>query len=248
MPGRRKPRRPRPLLLSAAGALLALGLSGATLESTVLEGRPLDSALPAGAPANDDLAACQAIPATSGPTTFSGTTVGASSESGEPNASASDETVWFSWTPAEAGFAYLVPLSDGTSTAVHVYWLDGDDPTCASATPSALAGHEVAVSTARVGATGASGASGSGGAASAAGPDSAVIPVIESTTYYIQVENPSGDGAPFDFSLDQPGGGTPANATFASAASLDGALAAAAAGSGSADPAAVGTTAGSAPA
>ncbi len=185
-------------------------------------------ARPATAPGNDDAASCSVIATTgfAGSTTFSGTTAGAGSEPNEPHGSG-EATVWFSFTATQPGLVYLLPVQDGPGTDVHVYTQAGS-PDCPS-NLGALA--EVGVSSSDV------------GGSSSDRPDAAVIPAIEGVSYYIQVEDPSGAGAAFSYDLLQPTGGEPPNDDFAAAASLDSALSQAAAGNGSADPAAVGYTA-----
>lgn len=175
------------------------------------------------APANDDFAGATPIDwsGSTGAATLSGTTAGATSEVGEPHGSGGEETVWYSWQPPDPGLAYVVPVSDPPSTAVHVY------------TGASLAGlSEVGLSSAQVEGAGAS------------SPDESVIPALASTTYYVQVVDPAGGGGPFTLTLTQPQSGAPANDNFADAASLNESLQRAATDGGSDDPAAVGTTAG----
>jgi len=203
---------------SAVGVVAVLvGLSATVLPRTVLPSTVLQGTVLASGVGNDDFANAEVVTSAS----FAGTTVGATVEAGEPNVSRGDASAWYSWTPAEPEMAYVVPMSEGTGTIVHVY---------RGSSLSDLA--EVDISS-------------SAGGADAGGDGAAVaVPAIEATSYSIQVVDPVADEAPFSFSLVQPDAGPPANDDFASATSLDTALAFAATGSGTDSSAAQGTTAG----
>ena len=72
------------------------------------------------APVNDSFSGATAISGTSG--TWSGTTVGATRESGEPvDPSGGGNTVWFRWTPAASGQASLDTRGSAFDTILSVY-------------------------------------------------------------------------------------------------------------------------------
>jgi hypothetical protein len=109
--------RPRPWAGGAVlvvGLLLGLWFSGAA--STALHAVGLISS-PGAAPANDAFASATPITGDG----FGGSTAGATAETGEPGGvGADDETVWFTWTPTDSGWADLAP--DATAApAIRVY-------------------------------------------------------------------------------------------------------------------------------
>ena len=98
------------------GAVAVLGVTlGTTGAVAALGGIFADAP---GAPANDELASASVL--TAGAAGFTGTTAGATAETGENDTAAGDRTVWYSWTPDEAGTVLLLPGSD-TSAVARVY-------------------------------------------------------------------------------------------------------------------------------
>lgn len=84
----------------------------------VLAAGLLAAAPASAAPVNDQLAGATAL-SSSGSQAFSATTVGASTEPGEPDLYSMHRTVWFSWTPAATGGTYLAGCPGDTD--IYVY-------------------------------------------------------------------------------------------------------------------------------
>ncbi len=171
----------------------------------------LDLASNTAAPANDDAANAIDIGTHAA---FTGTTAGATTEVGEPNAGAADQTVWFAWTPTQPGMTYLVPTGSAPVPVVRAYTGAGVEQFT------------------RVDITDA-------GDSNAA----AAIPAVEGQRYLIQVDASAGDANAFGFSVFQPVAGAPENDNFQNATSLAEAVNDRVAGRGS-GPVGSGTTAG----
>ena len=125
---------------SVAAAFLAL-LGALTLASGALAGiaMPQDSA----PPANDSFAGRTPVTLTGNTATVSGTTVEATSESGEPNAGSSDKTVWYTWTATQGGMLTVGTCGTGAMHFANVYTgdtLPGLSPLTAASNPGCSGG------------------------------------------------------------------------------------------------------------
>ena len=199
-------------ILAGAGILVALfvtlgstGQLGGVLRDLALASNPTP-------PVNDDFADALAIAPTAA--SFSGSTVGATVESGEPATTAGDQTVWYTWAPTAPGVAYLIPEGSSSLPSVRAY------------TGSAV------TALTRVDVPGA-----------AASPGTTAIDALPGTVYFLQVDAAAGQAGPFSFTILSPDAGAPTNDSFSASTSLEQAVNDQIAGIGS-NPVGNGTTAG----
>jgi hypothetical protein len=128
--------------------------------------------------------------------------------------SSSARTVWFTWTPAKAGQAFIVSATDGSPVSVRAY-----------------TGTRVATLK-RVDVS-----------APASSDALAAIDAFPGVTYSLQVQSSAGSGGHFDLSILQPAAGAPANGSLKTATPLT-ALVAQSASQGGAAATVEGSTAG----
>ncbi len=138
-------------------------------------------------PANDDFDRAQIV-AVSG--VISGTTSGASTQPGEPGVRSGDRTVWYDWTPAQPGAAYVVATRPGEGVQVRGY-IGNSLRRLRAVDVTAPRGRRIL----------------------------AAIDAFAGLTYRIQVDARRAGGR-FALALVQPLAGRPANATAAGAVSL----------------------------
>ncbi len=183
--GRRRLPAPRATLIAAGLVLVALA-SIALASALGTAGPPV--------PANDNFAHATPVPVSGA---MSGTTAGAGVQPGEPGVGSRDESVWFTWTPAGPGEAFVVPGGPGAPVAVRVY----RGTTLASLVPVAAPGGTSTHASATIGA-------------------------YAGVTYSLQVISPPNEAGPFHLSILQPNAGAPVNDAFAAATPLADAVAA----------------------
>ena len=175
--------------------LAALVVAGTSL--TIAVAAPFTATKP---PPNDNFARAQIVGVSGA---IAGSTAGAGAQRGEPGTGRHDRTVWFEWTPAEPGTAFVVATRRGEAVHVRAY------------TGTSLRRLE------RV-----------DGAGSSAQHVLATIDAFSGVTYRIQVDAGTSAGG-FALQVVQPQAGRPVNATSATATSLSQAIRDAALGNAS---------------
>jgi hypothetical protein len=176
-------------VIALVAALLILGATGGYAQIAALLNIASSSAP---APADDSFADAAVI--APGATVFEGSTDGATAEDTDPGAGSGDQTVWFTWAPAQSGTAYLLP-NTAIVTDVRIYVGD---------TPQTLQRLDTPSSTAHGGVV----------FAAVAGTTYRVL---------VDTPADQGGGA-FQFSIWQPTPGGPDNDAFRSAAAIEPAI------------------------
>jgi hypothetical protein len=174
----------RGLRYALVTGLIALTVGAATLSVTAAQA----TAAAAHAPANDVFAHASPVPVSGA---VIGSTAGAGTQPGEPGVSKSARSVWFTWTPAKAGQAFIVIATAGSPVSVRAY---------TGTRLATLKRVDVSVP--------------------ASSHALAAIDAFPGVTYSLQVQSPAGGGGHFDLSILQPAAGAPANGSLKTATPL----------------------------